>query len=216
MNAISPRLSIRSYLEGSGQLPLSHIRKIIRSHYKEGSATEIYQQLLVMTQDPKEDAMNFLIRSMDTRQKILFACKEEDENELKMKMKYSPSLTQALFRRAIESGLFSDNIHTRLCPYAQDPATTDENLIQQMQHTVSAETERKKKLGLITTQKKVNEVSAKDEKSAKSKTDPQTAAIDALKTEVSEYSEKRSKRAESLKASWKDAQWQCESKACHK
>ena len=88
INAISPGLSIRSYLEGSGRLPLSRLCKIIHSHYKEGSATEIYQQLLVMTQDPKEDALNFLIRLMDTRQKILFACKEEDENELK----YSPSL----------------------------------------------------------------------------------------------------------------------------
>ena len=53
-----------------------------------------------------------------------------------------------------------------------------------MQHAVSAETERKKKLGLITAQKKVNEVSAKDEKSAKSKTDPLIVAIDALKKEV--------------------------------
>ena len=44
---------------------------------------------------------------------------------------------------------------------------------------------RGKKLGLITTQKKVNEVSAKYEKSAKSKTDSLIAAIDALKTEVS-------------------------------
>ena len=79
INAISPGLSIRSYLEGSGQLPLSHLHKIIRSHHKEGSATGIYQQLLVMTQDPKEDAMNYLIRSMNTRQKILFTCQEEDE-----------------------------------------------------------------------------------------------------------------------------------------
>ena len=146
INAISPGLSIRSYLEGSGQLLLSCLCKIIRSHYKEGSATEIYQQLLVMTQDPKEDAMNFLIRLMDTRQKILFACKE-DENELK----YSPSLVQGLFRHAIETGLINDNIGTCLRPYAPDPATTDEDLIQQMQHAVSAETERKKKLGLITT-----------------------------------------------------------------
>ena len=44
---------------------------------------------------------------------------------------------------------------------------------------------RRKKLGLITTQKKVNEVSAKDEKSAKSNTDPLIAAIHPLKTEVS-------------------------------
>ena len=54
-NAISPGLSIQSYLEGSGQLPLSHLHKIIHSHHKDGSATEIYQQLLVMTQDPKEE-----------------------------------------------------------------------------------------------------------------------------------------------------------------
>ena len=125
--------------------------------------------------------MNFLIRLMDTRQKILFACKEEDENELK----YNPSLVQGMFRRAIETGLISDNVHTYSRPYAQDPATTYEDLIQQMQQAVSAETERKKKLGLITTQKKANEVSAKDEKSAKSKIDPLIAAVDALKTEMS-------------------------------
>ena len=80
--------------------------------------------------------------------------------------------------------MISDNIRTHLHPYAQDPATTDEDLIQQMQHAVSAEIDRKKKLGLVTTQKRVNKVSAKDEKFPKSKTDPLIAAIDALKTEV--------------------------------
>ena len=140
INALSPGLSIRSFLEGSGQLLLSHLHKVIRSHYKEGCATEIYQQLLGMTQDLKEDAMNFLVRLMDTRQKILFGCEEEDANELK----HSPSLVQGLFRHAIETGLIGDNIRTRLRPYAQDPATTDEDLIQQMQHAVPAETERKR------------------------------------------------------------------------
>ena len=180
INAISPGLSIRSYLEGSAQLPLSRLCKIIHSHYKEGTATEIYQQLLVKTQDRKEDAMNFFIRLMDTRQKIIFACKEKDENELK----YSSNLVKGLFRRAIETGLISENIHTFLFLYAQDPETTNEDLIQQMQHAVSAEAERKKKLGLITIQNKVNEVSAKDEKSAKSKTGPLIAAIGTLKTKM--------------------------------
>ena len=60
-----------------------------------------------MTHDPKEDAMTFLIRLMDTRQKILFPCKEEDENELK----YNPSLVLGPSRRTIETGLISDNIH---------------------------------------------------------------------------------------------------------
>ena len=85
---------------------------------------------------------------MDTGQKILFACKEEHENELK----YSPSQVQGLFRHAIETGLISDNIRTCLCPYAQDFTTPDEDLIWQMQHAFSTETEMKKKLGLTTTQ----------------------------------------------------------------
>ena len=66
---------------------------------------------------------------------------------------------------------------------------------------------------MMTTQKKVNRVLAKDGKSAKAKTDPMIAAIDALKTEVNTL---KSYRTDRLKASWKDAQWQCESKACHK
>ena len=41
-----------------------------------------------MTQDPKEDVMNVLIRLMNTRRKNVIASKEDDENELK----YSPSL----------------------------------------------------------------------------------------------------------------------------
>ena len=98
-----------------------------------------------MAQDPIEDAMNFLIRLMDTRQKVLFACKEEDENELK----YSHSLVQRLFRCAIEIGLISDTFCTRLCPYAQDLAMTDEDHIQQTQYAISDETEKKRNWDLL-------------------------------------------------------------------
>ena len=83
INSISPGLQIRSYLEGSGQISLARLRKILRSHYKEGSATDLYQELLTMSQEPKEDPVNFLIRALDCRQKIIFACREESENDLK-------------------------------------------------------------------------------------------------------------------------------------
>ena len=69
---ISPGLQIRSYLEGSGQISLAGLRKVLRSHYKELSATDLYQELLTMSQEPKEDPVNFLIRAMDCRQKIYF------------------------------------------------------------------------------------------------------------------------------------------------
>ena len=79
INSISPGLQIKSYLEGSGQISLARLRKILRSHYKEGSATDLYQELLTMSQEPKEDPVNLLIRAIDCRQKIIFASREESE-----------------------------------------------------------------------------------------------------------------------------------------
>ena len=186
INSISPGLSIRSYFEGShDSLSLARVRKILRSHFQEGNATELYQQLLIMSQDPKEDALSYLIRCMDTRQKILFACKEEDENDLK----YSPDLVQGLFKRSLETGLINDTIRMRIRPYIQDSTIPDEDLIYQMQQAVSAEAERKKKLG-INSKKSVNEVSVtqKQEKTtdtrATEKSNRVLAAVEAMRGEV--------------------------------
>ena len=82
-----------------------------------------------MSQDPKEDALSCLTKCMDTRQKILFACKEEDENDLK----YSLDLVQGLFKRSVETELINDTIRMRIRPYVQDSAIQDKDLIYQMQ-----------------------------------------------------------------------------------
>ena len=80
INSISQGLSIRSYFEGShDSLSLAHVREVLRSHFQEGNATELYQQLLIMSQDPKEDVLSYLIRCMD-----MFTCMEEDENDLEI------------------------------------------------------------------------------------------------------------------------------------
>ena len=95
--SIAPGLQIRSYLDGSGQISLARLRKILKSHYKEGGATDLYQELLTMSQEPKKDPVNCLICAMDCRQKTVFACREESENDLR----YSPNLVTGLFRRSV-------------------------------------------------------------------------------------------------------------------
>ena len=65
-------------------------------------------------------------------------------------MKHSPDLVQGLFKWSVETGLMNDTIRMRMWPYVQDSTIPDEDLIYQMQQTVSAEAERKKKLGIIT------------------------------------------------------------------
>lgn len=73
MGAISPGMGLHSYLEGKANLTLPTPRRILRSHYQEKSATDLYKQLTSEVQGIKETPQNILIASLDLRQKILFA-----------------------------------------------------------------------------------------------------------------------------------------------
>ncbi|PFX25321.1 hypothetical protein AWC38_SpisGene10089 [Stylophora pistillata] len=123
----------------------------------EKSATELYRQLSTLVQEPQEGSQSFLIRALDTRQKILFASKEADTQ-----LKYDPALVQGMSLHAVDTGLQDEAIRTRLRPSLQNPNVQDEDLIQQMKEIVLEETERKSKLGSSTRHKspKVNKVHA--------------------------------------------------------
>ena len=93
VRAINVGVRLRSYLEGLKSLTLPRLRCILRSHYQENSATELYRQLSTLVQEPREGSPSFLMRALDTRQKILFASKEVDTH-----LKYDTGLVQGLFR----------------------------------------------------------------------------------------------------------------------
>ena len=111
VRSINPGMRLRSYLEGLESLTLPRLRRILRSHYQEKSATELYRQLSTLVQEPQEGSQSFLIRALDTRQKILFASKEADTQ-----LKYDPALVQGMFLHAVDTGLQDEAIRTRLRP----------------------------------------------------------------------------------------------------
>ena len=78
IRSISPGMALRSFLECTPNLPLSQIREIIRSHYREKSATELYKSLSTLTQGPNEDAQSFVFRALELRQRVIFTRKEAD------------------------------------------------------------------------------------------------------------------------------------------
>jgi hypothetical protein len=78
IRAISLHSSLRSYVETLNDLPLPKQRKILRVHYREKSASELYQQLATIFQHPKETAQQFLLCALDLRNKGGFASKESD------------------------------------------------------------------------------------------------------------------------------------------
>lgn len=140
IRAITPGLQLRSYLEGKDKLTLPALRRILRCHYQERGATELYKQLTSEVQSGKETPQNFLIRAMDLRQKILFASQEDDSA-----LKYDPALVQSLFMHTVLTGLQNDNIKSDLQPYLLQTNTSDELLLEKLNIACTNEKERQDK-----------------------------------------------------------------------
>ena len=149
IRAICPGMPLRSYLESTPDLNLASVRQILRSHFREGNATDVYQQLAALTQLPKEDAQSFLMRALELRQKIIFASKEAG-----VVIKYDQTLVQSLFLHCIETGLWDDIVRVKLRPLLQKSTVVDEELIREVTIAATSESERKAKF--LASQKQSN------------------------------------------------------------
>ena len=114
ITAMKPGLQLPSYIETLRDSALPRLRQIPRSHYREKSGTQLYQELATMCQGPKETPDAFLLKALDFRQKFLFASQEANTN-----LRYDPSLVQGLFLRTIETCFRDYNFLTKLRPILQ-------------------------------------------------------------------------------------------------
>ena len=150
VRAVQPGLQLRSYLENMVELTLPKLRKILRFHFHEKNATELYQLLTNLAQEPKEDPQSFLMRALAIRQKIISASKESGSG-----IKYDASSVQSLFLHSLETGLADETIRATIRPLTQNPSVADEDLIEAMSFAMSAETERRHNFGLSSKTKPV-------------------------------------------------------------
>ena len=67
IRAISPSLKLTPQLEKMKEVTLSKLRQMLRAHYKQKSATELYQEHATMCQLPQETPKDFLIGALDLR-----------------------------------------------------------------------------------------------------------------------------------------------------
>ena len=93
--AISPHSSLRSYVETSSDLSLSKLRRILRVHYREKAASEVYQQLATVCQKNNESPQQFLLCALDLRNKVKFASQESG-----CEFNYGLSLIQKTFLKS--------------------------------------------------------------------------------------------------------------------
>ena len=105
IRAINLGLRLRSYLEGKPDLTLATLREILRSHYQEKGATEMYPLLSSGAQEGGKTPQAFLVRLLDLKQKVLFASQEDGSYA-----KCGPKLVQCMFLHSLLTGLRSDSI----------------------------------------------------------------------------------------------------------
>lgn len=136
LKAIIPK-SLRTYLGMLSDLNISRLSQTLRIHYQEKSATELYQELITMSQSKKEDPTVFLVRAMETREKILFASKEEGE------VSYDQCQVQKLFLATVESGI-DQEVATMIRSFLRTTASADDMML--MNEVSKAQATRKSRL----------------------------------------------------------------------
>ena len=141
IRAISAHSSLRSYVETLPDLQLSKLRKILRVHYRERNASELYHDLATIYQKVNETAQQFLLRALEVRNKTLFASQEAD-----CELRYETSLIQKTFLKSFETGIREDILVTNLRPILRSENLTDEFLMKTVNDVASQQAERKTKL----------------------------------------------------------------------
>lgn len=137
IRVIAPGMQLRSYLEGKPNLTLPILRRILRAHYQEKGATELYKQLTSKVQNSKETPQSLLVRCLDLRQKILFASQEAESS-----LKYNPILVQSMFLHTV---LQNESIKSDLQPYLTRTDVSDELLLDKVNVACANETGRQNK-----------------------------------------------------------------------
>lgn len=140
IRAVGPGLPLRDMLEIKRGLTLNTLLTILKGHYRVDSSTELYNQLINISQEPKESALNFIFRAIELKEKLLWKAEKEETDD-----QYSGATIQRKFLRSIETGLLSDSVKFQILPYLSKMEITDEELIEKVNEASRLESERQEK-----------------------------------------------------------------------
>ena len=181
IRAITPGSHLRNYLESRDELNLKSLIKVLRSHFKERDATSVFTEMSNAVQLGSENEMDFCMRLMGLRQKVILLSKEED-------CPYEVRLVQNRFLHALFTGLKYNNVRHELKNVLKPSSNiSDEDLLQEISDIVVNETEHSEKLQLKSTAN-VNAVEKIEQKVKKEKSPSLLTEINKLSAQVSELS----------------------------
>ena len=168
---------------------LAKLRKILLVFFQEKTSAELYQDLVTTCQQPKESAQ-FLLRLLDSRNKLMFASQEEGSQ-----FEYSQKLVQNTFIKSLETGLRDEALVTNLHPTLQGTEVSNESLMRIVNDLASKQAEQKLNMASAAGQQrtlKVNLAQTEAEKTyhavtkRKPKTDSDQSVNEKLLAEIQE------------------------------
>ena len=109
-----PAGELRTYLDSFPKISLEEMLTLIRSAYKEKSATELFRELDKVCQRDNEDGPQFLFRALSLRQRILRASEVEGE------MRYSQEQVMSVFMHSVRTGLAYEPIRSHMFPFLDE------------------------------------------------------------------------------------------------
>ena len=78
IRAMTPNLTLRNVLETKLHLSLKKLMQYLEAHFDERSATNLCSKLTSITQLLEESAYSFIMRCIETRQKVILASMKSD------------------------------------------------------------------------------------------------------------------------------------------
>lgn len=158
----------------------------MKTHLREKTSTELFQELSNAKQYDKETPQQFMYRLMGLKQRVLIASKNS------CGFHYDNQLVQGVFLHSLYQGINEKCSYVRrdLKPHISDLSVTDDSILEMIRKAVSEDTERQIRLGQNQKPKPVNANAAqgeKDKSSVKVQTEVQAnrAAIQELTAQVS-------------------------------
>lgn len=143
VRAVTPGLQLRDYLEGRDDLDLPITRRLLRAHFQERGATELYQELCGISQGRIETAQNFVLRALALKQRVLFASKEANA-----KFKYDQTLVESMFEHAVSTGLSNAEVRQEVKNAFSSNKCSEEDLLERVNQASHSEAERARKMQL--------------------------------------------------------------------
>ena len=162
IRAISPSVQLRSYLEGKSNLDIKTVRQLLRTHFKEPTATELYKKLCNISQLHGEDPITYMMRALDLKQKVIIAAKED------LSIVYTEQTVDGMFIHAVQTGFVDDAIRHQMRDVLK-VGTADVEILSQLNRITLTETEHQSKVKIQSSSCKVNTIGSHTNSNSKPK-----------------------------------------------